>query len=353
MFMQYLAELYNTVYYNKYIQALVTLVLFFVISKIIVFISQKYITRLTRKTKSDIDDLIIAVVTKPISLLLLLFGIKLAAVPLQLAPKYNTGLQNIITSCIILIFAFIGINVFTILINNWGKSLAAKTHSTVDDQLVSLLNKFSKIVFLILGILLILDAWGVEIAPLLASLGIAGVAVAFALQSTLGNIFGGISLIVDKSIKVGDVVELDKDTIGTVLDVGLRSTKIKTFNNEVIILPNGKLADTKIINYVLPDESARLVIHFSVAYGSDIQKVKDIVTKEIIGIKGVLKDPEPFIRFREMASSSLDFNLYVWCNSYSERFTIKDIINTKIYNAFNKHKVSIPFPQLDVNLKKN
>ena len=187
----------------------------------------------------------------------------------------------------------------------------------------------------------------------MAGLGVAGVAVAFAMQSTLGNIFGGISLILDKSVKVGDVIKVDQleDAYGEVVDVGLRSTKIKTWNNELVVIPNGKLADSRIKNYVLPDKRIRIDVLFSVAYGSDVDNVEKVVISEIHKLDNVLKEPEPVVAFMEMTPSALSFKAQVWINNYKDNFETKRKLTKIIYNALNKHKISIPFPQMDVHIK--
>jgi MscS family membrane protein len=201
-------------------------------------------------------------------------------------------------------------------------------------------------------LLYVLDIYGIEIVPLIGALGIAGLAVALALQPTLGNIFSGASMVIDKSIGVGDLVYLDSQTKGKVLKIGLRSTKILTFDNELIIIPNSNLAESMIQNVALPEPKSRVVIPFSVAYGSDIEKVKKIVLKEIRSVKNVVFDPEPLVRFLEMGESSLNFKAYFYVDSYTNRFQAIDEANTKIYNALNKNKINIPFPQLDVHLKR-
>lgn len=337
---------------NKYFMSIAILLLFYIVSELVVLVSQKVLLRITRKTKTIVDDLIVKRTNKPISFILLLIGIKLAAIPLELGEKLGFIISKVSSSFIMVLVFYIIIVVLDILLDNWGKSWAAKTKSTLDDHLLSILHKFSKVLFAILGLLFVLDLWGIKIGALLASLGIAGLAVAFALQSTLGNIFGGISLILDKNIKVGDVIALDAETMGTVMDIGLRSTRIKTFDNEVIIIPNGELASKRLQNIAQPDPSARVVIPFGVAYSSDVDKVKRIVIKEIEKIEGLKKDSEPSVRFVEMGDSALLFKAYFWMQKYNERFGAKDQANTLIYNALNKNKINIPFPQVDVWLKR-
>ncbi len=336
----------------SYVRAIVTFIVFFFVSKLFVLISEKGLLKLARKTKTKVDEFIIERTNKPISLILILIGVRLAIIPLGLAENITRISTLIVSSFIIMLVTYIIIAVIDVLLDNWGKKWAERTKTSLDQHLLNLLHRFSKIIFSILGFLFILDVWGIKIGALLASLGIAGIAVAFALQNTLGNIFGGISMIIDKTIKVGDVIALDPETRGTVMDIGLRSTKIRTFNNQIITIPNGKLAANKIENYVQPDPSARVLIQFGVAYGSNINKVKKIVMKVIDKIDDLKKDKEPFVRFIEMGDSALIFKVYFWVNSYKNRIPATDQANEGIYNALNKAKINIPYPQMDVHIKK-
>ncbi len=337
---------------DPHIQAIATFFLFFGLSGLVVLVSELIILRITRKTKTDVDDMIIKRTTKPIAFILVLVGLRMA-VNIYGFSEENTLLVNrIFTSLIALGVAYVIISIFDVIIDNWAKIWVSRTDSKMDDFLVTMMHRIIRAVILVFAFLYILNTWGIEITAMLAGLGVAGIAVAFAMQSTLGNIFGGMFMMVDKAIKVGDVIELDDKTSGTVMDIGLRSTRIKTWDNEALIIPNGKMADARIINYTEPDQTARVSLPFSVAYGSDVDKVKEVVLKEIKQIEGTLKEPEPYVMFIEMGSSSLNFKAYFWMESYSKRFAAKDQANTRIYNALRKAGIEIPFPQMDVHLKK-
>jgi len=168
----------------------------------------------------------------------------------------------------------------------------------------------------------------------------------------LSNIFSGISVILDKSVRVNDLIYLGTDAKGKILKVGLRSTKIRTFDNELIIVPNNKLADSMIQNVALPDPKTRATVPFSVAYGSNIEKVKKIVLKELKTISDLDESENLVVRFIEMGDSSLIFKAYFYVDSFDNKWKAIDEANTKIYNALNKNGISIPFPQMDVHLTK-
>ncbi len=336
---------------NIYLRAFITLIIFFVLSKIFVYISEKILLRLARKTKTQVDDLIIEKTNKPVSFLLLIIGLIIAIQQIKLKPDLEEIIENVLVSIIIFCMGYIVIKIINIFVDQWGKSWATKTKSKTDDNIVRILYRIFNISVYVIVFLYIFSYWGIEIGPMIASLGIAGLAIAFALQSTLGNIFGGISMIIDKSVRVGDIIQLDANTSGKVSDVGLRSTKIRTWDNEIIVVPNGQLSNSQIHNIALPDPQVRVVVPFGVAYGTNIERVKKIVLKEISKIKEVIKDPAPFVRFLEMGESALLFKAYMWVDDFTERVKVKENATTLIYNALNKAKINIPFPQMDIWIK--
>ena len=345
-------ELLNYVTTNKYLHSLIIFLVFFVLSQIVVFVSQKFILKFTERTKTSIDDLIVAKTNKPISTILLLIGIRLAMIPLSISPSIFSIIERVILTLISGLVTYIVIVVFDVIINDWGQKFASKTESKIDDEVVLLFQKFSRITVGFIGLIFILNIWGVQVAPLLASLGIAGIAVAFALQSTLGNIFGGLSLIVDRSITVDDYIKLDDGTEGFVTDIGLRSTKIKSKDGDLIILPNGKLADSRIYNYHKPLPVTRVTVDFGVNYGTDVAKVKRIVLGELQKINDTLKEPAPIVVFEELGDFALKFKAFFWISSIEKKMEAKETAVTAIYNVLNKNKIGIPFPTRTVYLKK-
>jgi len=242
-------------------------------------------------------------------------------------------------------------HIVNILIFTGIKKMAEKSKSKIDDTLFSIFNSILNIVLVVLAFLYILNIWGVEIGPLLAGLGIAGIAIALALQPILSNIFSGIAIVLDGTVKTGDLVYLEGESIkGKIDKIGLRSTRIRTFDNEYIIMPNNKLSDTAIQNVGLPEPKSRVVIPFGVAYGSNIAKVKKLIVSELRKVKNLAKKDKVWVRFTEMADSSLNFKAYFYVDTFEKRAGAKDEANTRIYNALMKANIQIPFPQMDVHM---
>tara|TARA_Y100000310_G_scaffold327843_1_gene394814 strand:- start:4032 stop:5081 length:1050 start_codon:yes stop_codon:yes gene_type:complete len=338
---------------NEYLRAFLVLVVFFFVLRVFLWVGEKILVKLTSKTKTDLDDKLIARTSPPLTLLALFISILITLSELALNDSIMEVLQNIIYSALILISAYLIYVIVDIILIRALKKVTKKTKSNIDDSLLSLFRSVVNIALIIISILYILSIWGFEIGPLLAGLGIAGLAVALALQPILSNVFSGAAIILDGSVKVGDLIYLDANTRGKIEKVGLRSTTIHTFDNEVIIIPNNKLADSSIQNIAQPEPKSRAVVPFGVGYGTDVEKVKKLVEAEIKKIPHVEKDPKPVIRFIEMGDSSLNFKAYYYVDSFENRFASVDIANTRIYNALNKAGIEIPFPQMDVHMKKS
>ncbi len=337
---------------NPYVRTIVIFVALLVILRVVVSILERILLRLVRKTKTKLDDIIIQKSSKPITMILFFISLAIAVNELTLTENLLKNVNAFIYSGIAIFVGYLIYVLIDIIVFDVWKKIAAKANIGIGESLASLIHGVLKIILFVLVFLYILDIWGVEITPLLAGLGIAGLAIALALQPILSNIFSGVSMILDRSVRVGDLVYLDSETRGKIKKIGLRSTKIRTFDNELIIVPNSKLAESKIQNIALPEPKTRVVVPFSVAYGSNVNKVKKIIMKEIKTIKNFCKDPEPAVRFREMGESALNFKAYFYVESFEDRFAAIDEANTKIYNALNKNKISIPFPQMDIHMEK-
>jgi len=215
-----------------------------------------------------------------------------------------------------------------------------------------LFQKILKAIVIILAVIFVFNAWKINISPLLTTVGIAGLAIGLAVKDTLSNILGGLQLVLDKTFKVGDKVQLESGEMGTILDIGLRSTKLKTYDNEMIYIPNGYLANAKIKNFTHPDVSIRVNVNFGVVYGSDTEKVQKVVLEAVKKIENVIEQPEPVVQFLKMSDSSLDFVARAWVKSYKEAYSTQLKMTDEIYNALNKANIGIPFPTRTVYTKK-
>lgn len=339
--MDSVSNIFNSIIGNIYLKFLFILVVSVLVALLVKFIMRQVLKPLAKKTKTKIDDLVIKSISSIIFYVVIVLGFKLGIQHFQ----FETSIySSIVNSLFVLIIMVMVLRIIANFSTHWLKEWASKTESTADDRLIPLVAKILKAVTIILGIFFIFDTWNINLSPLLATVGVAGIAIGFAVRDSLANILGGIQLVLDKTFKVGDKVELESGEMGVILDIGIRSTKLKTYDNEVIYIPNGSLANTKIKNFTVPDLTVRVNVNFGVEYGSDPEKVRSVVLDAVKKIDTVIERPTPVVQFLNMADSSLDFVARVWVQNYTDAYSTKLKVTDEIYNALNKANIGIPFP---------
>ena len=346
-------ELVRSVLINPYFKAAFTFIIFFAGAKLIYRLITYVAIRWARKTPTRLDDIILSRINAPVYYLILLAGTAIAINFLPLPVLVKGVLSRIIVSIILIISCYL----VAFFLNLFIKTYLSKAKDVIgtirQKDLIALSRKLLNFVMLILLVIFILALWGVRVTALVASLGIAGIVIGLALQTTLANIFGGIALIIDGSFKIGDFIELETGEAGEIIDVGLRSTRIKSFDegNEIIV-PNSSLMNSKIINYGRPEICLKRRIKIGVAYGSDISKVKQTLLKCAEEIEEILKDPAPQVYFTEMADFSLNFEVVFWINDYKRRLEVQDKFISLSYEKLQAQGIQIPFPTRTIYLEK-
>lgn len=334
---------------NPWIRLSIILIGVLFITKIITLIITFILKKITSLTENTKDDELVEKMENPLVYVVGLFFLRWGIGIIGLAQDKLTIIEKIIETGIIIFIAYIIVIIADIVLEVWGQDFAKKTKNKIDEQLIKLFHRSIEIVVGAIAFLYILNNWDIEIWPLLGSLGIVGIAIAFAFQETLKNLFGGISLILDKNIKTGDIIQLPSGESGKVYDMTLRSTRVKTWDNRLLIIPNSTMANEIITNISRPDRSRRVEVNFGVAYGTDPEYVKHIMIEEIKKIDVVEKeDPAPRVVFQEMGDNSLNFSALYWVKDLSDFIPAKEQGTIKIYDRLNKENISIPFPQRTV-----
>jgi len=209
--------------------------------------------------------------------------------------------------------------------------------------------KFINYVTFIIVFFVILSLTGINITPFLAASAALLVGLGLALQELFQDIIGGILIIFDKSLMVGDVVEVE-DKVGKVVEIKLRTTRAVTRDDKIIIIPNHKFISNSVYNYTQNGKTTREYVQVGVAYGSDTEKVTELLLQSVTSQTGVLKKPKPFVAFEDFGDSALVFSVYFYINKSFEVPILKSNVRYSIDKLFRENQITIPFPQRDVHL---
>jgi len=223
-----------------------------------------------------------------------------------------------------------------------------KKFAHLDKTVVTFLNSFIKIALNCVLAITIVAIMGVPMASVITLFATAGAAIALAVQGSFSNMMGGIMLLIFKPISVGEFISVD-GSLGSVVEVGIFYTTLKTGDNLTVTVPNGKMTSSTIINYSR-EEKRRVDITFDVAYGSDIALVQSTILNVIDANDKAMGDPAPFVRMTAMKESSLEFTVRVWCLA-SDFGGLKSDLYEQCDAAFRTAGIKIPFNQLDVCIK--
>jgi small-conductance mechanosensitive channel len=323
-----------------------------VVAKIVDLLVSRVLLRLTLRTDTDLDERVIGLMHRPVFITVVLIGLYLAAVLLELDEAVRRAIVALIQTFAVLIWTVTGLRLASALIGGLGD--AADRVKWIEARTVPLFDNLAKVVLLGGAVYCLLVIWGLDVKPWLASAGIVGIAVGFAAKDSLANLFGGMFIIVDAPYKIGDYINLDSGERGQVTSIGLRSTRLLTRNDLEITVPNAQIANAKIVN-----ESggrwikSRLTLYVSVAYGSDVDRVREVLQEAAASCDYVLQDPSPRVRFTEMGDSALIFRLLCWIGEPVLRGRTVDELNTAVYKALNAEGINIPFPQREVHLRQS
>ncbi len=225
-------------------------------------------------------------------------------------------------------------------------------HNWIQHSTLPLFKFTFKVVLFGVQTYVIMAAWHINLTSWLASAGVLGIAIGFAAKDTLANFISGIFILVDAPYRVGQYIYIDGQTRGVVTDIGMRSTRLLTNDNVEVTVPNGVIGNSMIINETSgPSTRMRVRITVGVAYGSDVDQVRDILMKCTEEISYLEAGQKTLVRFTAMGESSLDFQVLVWARHPAFRGKVIDALNTNVYKALGKAGVEIPFPQRDITIK--
>ena len=306
--------------------------------------------RVTRRTETRLDDLLVAGLRFPslflVGVIATYIGIRLTDLPASWFDYATKGMHLSIIFTITIGLA----NVSDRMLDYFLK------RAELPISVTSLLLAVVKAVVYSIGVLIMLNYLGISIAPIITALGVGGLAMALALQDTLSNLFAGIHIMAEQTIRVGDFIRLETGQEGYVEDISWRTTRIRMLPNNMVIVPNNKLSQSVLTNYHLPAREMVLQVPVSVSYASDPDVVERVLLEEVhqaaSELPGLLTDPAPVVRlFPGFGDSSLDFSLLCHIREVGDQNPVLAALNLRILKRFRKEGIAFPYPTRTVYLK--
>lgn len=301
------------------------------------------------KTGWKWDALVIRALQRGIPLWSLLLGVYVAIGLWQLPPHLFDTFSRIL-------YVLAWLSVTVILAGLVGQFVVLySTQVGHAMPVTSLTQNITTLLVTIMGVLMILNGMGISITPLLTALGVGGLAVALALQDTLGNLFSGFYMTMARQVRIGDYVKLESGQEGYIDDIGWRATNIRMLPNNLVLVPNKKLSEAIITNYDLPSQELAVLVEVGVDYGSDLAKVERVTCeagREVMKtVPGGVPKFEPFIRFHTLGDFSINFTVILRAKQFVDQYLIKHEFIKQLLIRYKQEGITIPFPSRTVYTK--
>jgi small-conductance mechanosensitive channel len=305
--------------------------------------------RLAARTKWKVDEVVVNSLRGMTILWFSIAGLYAALLNIPMNPRMLQLIQKVLLVLVLATATIVLARISVGFVNLYGKRKKGVLPST------KLFASLTKLIVFVIGVLIILQSLGISISPLITALGIGGLAVALALQSTLSNLFAGLHIIAAKQLRPGDYIKLDTGEEGYVTDITWRSTTIRMLPNNMVIVPNSKLASSIIVNYYQPVREMSLLVQVGVGYDSDLSKVEQVtieVGKEVMkNVQGGVPEFEPFIRYHTFSDFSINFTVILRAKEVVDQYLIKHEFVKRLHKRYKEEGIEIPFPIRTVYMK--
>ena len=314
-----------------------------------------FLGRVARRTPGTLDEELLNVVRGPVVLFITLSGLFLALLILTNldSPRYSliTGYDDQIRRAwLVVVIAEVAYLLYHLLdasLTWYIQSVAQTTETQLDDRLLPPLKRIMPLLVYSLGFLMALSVLNIPISPILAGLGIGGLAVALAVQPTLANFFAGTYVVTEGELNVGDYIELQGGPSGYVVEVGWRSTKIRSMYNNLVIIPNSQMANSIVTNYYSPEPSMNVLVYCGVSYDSDLEVVESVVKEaalELVTESEHAVDGEPWFGFDEFGDSNISFWVFVQAKDRLGSFYLTSDLVKVIHSRLTAEGIEINYP---------
>ncbi len=328
---------------SVWIQELILVAAFVVVGVLLDFLISRILARVVRRTETDLDDRFIAIIHHPIIGTLMALGLWVVTLRAELPDGFQRNIGRLILSLLVLVWTIFAVKAGLLMLEGFSRLQSRK--QLVKPRMVPLAEMFLRVAAIATAIYVVLSLWGINVGPLLGTAGVLGIVLGLAARDSLANLFAGISIMADAPYEHGDYVVLDSGERGEVKRIGLRSTRLLTRDDVEIVIPNSVMGNATIVNQSGGPASAyRVRANVEAAYGTDIDRLREILM-EIAENEPLIKDgPTPRVRMRGFAESGLKFQLMGWVSKPELSGRALDSLYEAIYKRLARENIVIPFP---------
>lgn len=314
----------------------------------LIYVVMRFIERKQERRRTKLLPRLLRSLNRPIFLLIVTQGIIWALATPSYLVSWHPVLQDISIALAIIIAAYGLGKAIAAIIEWYMRSRGVRRKAKIDEGLVRFIRRIVLLAFYVLGALFLMAYFHIDLTPIIAGLGIGGLAVALALQPTLANFFAGTQIVSDRVVRVGDYIELNDGTRGYVTDVGWRSTRIRTPYNNMVIIPNSNLAASIITNYYGPTMDIGVIVNCGVSYSSDLTQVQtaalDVARNVIEELDEAVKTFEPWFGFEQFGDSNIDFWVWIQAKDRLASFRLKSELIRRLHARFEQEGITINYP---------
>ncbi|MBR90471.1 MAG: transporter [Verrucomicrobiales bacterium] len=323
-----------------------------VVARTLYWVMENYIKKLTEKTETKIDDILINTVERPMVAASGIAGVWFGVNYLSFSESIDHWINAFFAVIITFIGAWLVTRLFDSLVDEYLAPILADTETDLDDILLPIVRRGVKIIIWIMAVIMALDNAGYDITTVLAGLGVGGLALALAAQDSAKNIFGVFTIFTDTPFKLGDRVKVSGHD-GTVTEIGLRSTKIKTLEGRIVVVPNSKFSDNAIEN-VSSEPSRKVVLNLGLTYDMDDTKVEEAmqILRDIVGENGEAIEEKPSVGFNAFGDFALNVVFVYYIKKGADILGTQTAVNLAILKRFGEKGIELAFPTQTILNKK-
>jgi small-conductance mechanosensitive channel len=302
--------------------------------------------RIVRRTPTDFDDQFLEAIKPHLRWLVAIFSFQIATLRLDFL---SSGLRRFLQDVYFVLYLAVFFSILWKLVDFGFEWYTEHLETDVDadklDAVTILAKRVVQIVLIVLFATVLLSLFGISIGVAAAALGLGGLAISLAAQDTLADTISGFVILIDRPFRIGDRIEISGlGTWGDVIEIGTRTTRIRTRDNRMVIVPNSTIGKSQVVNYTYPDPRYRVQMDIGIGYGMDVEKTRRIIIDTVSQVEGVLKDRPVDALYNEMGESAMTFRVRWWIESYEDTRRVYDRVNTALQAALDEASIKMPIP---------